>query len=183
MSAFAVQTLTVRGYLEAEARASIKNEFVAGHVYAMAGASPRHNRISLNIVGALGRQLSPGSPCAVYMADVKVRIRASDAFYYPDVLIVCGPNIGTDTYTENPQVIVEVMSPATEAIDRREKLLAYQKLPTLREYLLIAQDSAEVTLYSREAEDWYCETLADGEIRLPSLGLMLTLSEIYAGTG
>jgi Uma2 family endonuclease len=145
------QTLTEADYLKFEASAQLRHEYVAGEVYVMAGGSQRHNRITLNIAARLLASLE-GKPCQVFMSDVKLHIAHDSAYYYPDVVVICGAHaaLAGETQTvSDPVLVVEVLSPSTETIDRREKLAAYRRLPSLQEYLLVSQETQQVELYQR----------------------------------
>ena len=173
--------LDVDEYLRGEQDSPIRHEYVAGHTHAMAGADEAHNRISLNMAFHL-RAATRGTPCAVFISDMKVRVTACDAFYYPDVLLSCEPGDLKALYQTAPCLIAEVLSPSTEAIDRREKLIAYRTLPSLRYYLLVAQDRRWVEVYTREADgDWRHTVQADGALTFDcgGLSLGLTLADLY----
>lgn len=183
MSAVARQQglLTEGDYLAGEEGGEVRYEYLAGEVYAMSGASAQHNLICINLVSALHRHLA-GSPCRVFMSDLKVRLKVLDDtyFYYPDVMVACRPTDNASHYREQPCVLVEVMSVSTERTDRREKLLAYREIPALEEYVLIAQDKPEVIVY-RRADHWASERpAADGNLNLPCLKFSLPLAALYA---
>jgi Uma2 family endonuclease len=169
--------VSVEEYLEGEKHSQMKHEYVRGRVYAMVGASKVHNRIALNIGYTLDRHLR-GGPCSVFVLDVKVRI--GEIFYYPDVSVTCS---GTDTdpfFCAEPSLIVEVLSPATEAVDRPDKRLAYQLLPSLREYVLVSQEKREVQVYRRQGQGWDLEVFLDTDVvRLESIEFELPLAEVY----
>lgn len=114
-------------YLQLEASSPFKSEFVAGHIYAMTGASLRHNVIVLNLAALLRAHLR-GSPCRTFMSDAKLRVAKFSSYYYPDVMVTCDPRhqrvSSTDTVIETPRLLVEILSASTEATDRREKLQA-----------------------------------------------------------
>ncbi len=174
---------SVEDYLSHEASGLTRHEFIGGRVHAMAGASEAHNLISGNVFGAIHAHLR-GGPCKAYMADFKVRleINREDIFYYPDVMVAC-QRIGVEHYyLRYPTLLVEVLSPSTENIDRREKLLNYPQISTVEEYVLIAQESREVTLH-RRAEHWAPRILtgADPVVDFRSIKLSLPLAQIYEG--
>jgi Uma2 family endonuclease len=148
-------TLTVEEYLASEERSAARHEYIDGHLFAMAGATSRHNTITQNITFAL-RQHLRGSKCRAYTENLKVRVEATNSFYYPDVFVTCdGKAPGDDVYCESPFLIVEVLSRATAAIDRREKLFAYRRIPTLQEYLIVHQTTKRVVLHRRtESGEW-----------------------------
>ena len=154
-----------------------------GRIHPMAGTSEAHNIISGNIVAALHTHLR-GGPCKAYKADFKVRleINREDIFYYPDVMVAC-QRVGVEhDYLRYPTLLVEVLSPSTENIDRREKLLNYPQISTVEEYVLVAQETREVTIH-RRAEDWAPRVLTApapvAEFR--SIKLSLPLARIYEG--
>lgn len=181
MTSHARQTrVSVEAYLEGEKRARVKHEYVAGRVFAMVGVSLAHNRITLNIASALRTHLA-GGPCEVYIADVKVRVEAADAFYYPDAVVTCRPAEEDPYYLRHPCLVVEVLSPATEAIDRREKWLAYQRLESLQEYVLVAQVHREVVVHRRDPDgEWSVDTYTGAErLRLESVDGELDLDTVY----
>jgi Uma2 family endonuclease len=130
------------------------------------------------------RVASRGSFCKVYASDVKVRAIGRKTFYYPDVLVGCEPDDADDYYLENPCLIVEVLSDSTEKRDRSEKLLVYMNIPTLRTYLLVAQDKPEVEMFYREPDgSWWVQTFSgvEASMMLPCPETTLTLAEVYEG--
>jgi len=175
-----VRLLAVLGiaeYLQLEEAATIKHEYVAGVIYALAGAGQRHNRIALTL-GARLWQAAQGSPCQVYMSDMKVKI-GDEAVYYPDVVVTCSAE-PHPLYLERPCLIIEVLSPSTEGTDRREKLLNYQKLASLQAYLLVDSESRRAEGYYRDQGGWLYRLVEDeGEIPFGCLDLKLSLSDIY----
>ena len=174
-------------YLQGELLSEIRHEYFAGEVFAMAGASLSHNRIAGDIFNALQTHLR-GKRCESFINDMKAHIHSEgdDWYYYPDVMVNCDPAGQHTYYCESPSVIVEVLSPATEATDRREKRLAYEKIAALHTYVLVAQDRREVLIFRRKPEGgWSRETLtaATDALRLPELEFVLPLDTIYARTG
>lgn len=173
--------LSPEEYLESEPAAAVRREYLAGQLYAMAGSSDRHNTIALNIAAELRARLK-GGPCRVFITDMKILVRAAETFYYPDVFVTCDPADREPLYKEHPKVVFEVLSPTTEATDRREKLLVYRQLPSLDEYVLVSQDRRRVEVF-RRAGGWLPEVLVGEDVlRLESLGVELGLGEVYAGT-
>ena len=173
--------IEVADYLAGEQLSEIRHEYIAGQVYAMAGAGEAHNRISLNLAFHL-RAATRGTPYAVFVSDMKVRLEQHDTFYYPDVLLTCEPTDRESLYKTAPCLIAEVLSPSTELTDRREKLLAYRSLPALRYYLLVAQDRPQVELYRRDADGgWQHAVLTEGLLAFDcgGLDLRLTLADLY----
>jgi len=186
MEAVKYGNCTPEAYLEAEKLSEIRHEYLAGTVHAMSGASRRHNRITGAIYRLLADRLAGrGGPCEVYMEGVKVRIRTAinEFFYYPDVMLGCDPEDRHEFYLEKPSLIFEVLSPSTDQIDRREKLLAYQTIPSLDHYLIVSQDERRVEWIRREGKAWTAELLEAAGDRLvfEQHGIELTLAEIYEG--
>ncbi len=176
-NAVAMPPISMADYLQAEESGPIRHEYAAGHLFAMAGGSKRHARISLNVAKALDTAASDEG-CATYVADMRVRV--SEVVYYPDVMVVCENDAPTH-YTEVPCLIAEVLSESTERIDRGEKLYNYRQIGTLLNYLLIAQDRVQVDLYRRKESAWLLETYVnlDDEIALDCPGCSLLLKHIY----
>lgn len=173
--------LSIEEYLRREERARVKHEYVAGFVYAMTGATIRHNRIIRNIVSHLDAAAG-GEPCEVFFNDVKVQV-GDDRFYYPDVIVHCAPVSEDDVFVRDPCLIVEVTSPSTRATDRREKLLAYQTLGTLRAYLIVDHRRRRVEVHARNAAGiWMAgDAAGDGVVSVPCPETMLPLDVVYAG--
>lgn len=175
--------ITEQEYLEGEKIAEERHEYVDGKVYAMAGASKRHNEIALNIAFAL-RPSTKNDLCRVFSSDVKVRAGKRKAFYYPDVVAGCAPDDADDYYLENPCLIVEVTSKSTEWKDRHEKAVVYQTLSSLQSYLVVSQDKPHVTVYCREDDgSWWVSAYEglDQAIPLPCPPMMLALTDVYDG--
>src|SRR5437867_4499741 len=175
-----LQHMSVDDYLETEKDSPVRHEYVDGQIYAMAGASDRHNRISINLTGELDSHLGDG-PCEVFMADMKVWV-SETVFYYPDVVVSCDGPSADAYYRREPRLIIEVSSPATERIDRSEKLLAYKQVKGLKEYVIVSQDSVLIEICRRGRGDrwsWQVLTKLDDELRLESVGLTLTVAQVY----
>ena len=171
--------VSVADYLRAEARSSIRHEYVRGEVYAMPGGTFRHNLITGNIFARL-KAAARGGACRVYMNDVKVQ-PGSDVFYYPDVVAVCGPQDLSDVVATSPCLIAEVTSRSTARIDRGEKLVEYRGAQPLRAYLIVDQNRKRVVHHWRQPTgEWTAtELLGSGTIALPCPRLDLSLDEIY----
>ena len=175
-------------YLALEAQSPCKHEYVAGSIYAMTGASLRHNVIALNIAALLRAHLR-GTPCRTFMSDAKLRIAKIKSYYYPDVLVTCDArhqNITpADNVIETPRLIVEVLSTSTEATDRREKLIAYRSLPSLLEYVLISQDEASIEIHRRQGDiGWQIITLTPGDpVELSSVEIVTDFAAVYEESG
>ncbi len=174
-------TTSVEDYLAQEQAGDVRHEYVNGYVYALAGGSSRHNRISLNIAAHfLG--LAQGKPCRVYQEGMKLRATA-DTFYYPDVMVVCDHDEPDPFYETDPCILVEVLSPSTKTTDLREKLTAYKSLPSVQTYLIVDAERLAVRHIAKGADGhWLQEDLTgDGDIPLPCLGGVLSLPQIYRG--
>jgi Uma2 family endonuclease len=175
--------LSVEEFLKFEEQSTIRHEYVAGEIFAMTGASVPHNMISVNLVSAFHSHLR-GRPCKAFINDVKVKVKINDdeMLYYPDVLVSCGKHTHDQKYVMNPTLIIEVLSPSTEMIDRREKALTYRQIPQLEEYVLVAQRIRHVTIF-RRGEGWQPQHLSSGEdvAEFRSIELAVPLTQIYEG--
>ncbi len=174
-------TLTVDEYLAFEERADARHEYVGGEVHAKVGASERHQLIALNIASTL-RDAARKFDCRVILGDVKLQASA-DTIYYPDIMVICDP-VDDDPYIkQRPLLLTEVLSPSTAAIDRREKMLAYRRLPSLLCYLVVHQAERRVENHWRETVEapWGLEMVVDGPVAVPGLDVRITFAEIYEG--
>lgn len=172
--------ITPEEYLSGEIVSQTKHEYLAGVVYAMAGASRDHNQIAANILRELGNQLQ-GKRCTALGSDMRLHIQAgsADFYYYPDVMVDCR---GTDPMAvDEPSVIFEVLSPDTERTDRAEKLKNYQSIPSVRVYAMVDQFQVAVTVYRRVGEGWQMEFLTEKSdtLPLPEIGCAIPLTSIY----
>ena len=168
-------------YLAWEAEQEGKHEFLAGEIFAMVGASDRHVTISLNLAAAIRNQLR-GGHCRVYVADMKLRVDAVNAWFYPDVMVTCDPaDHQRDMDKASPVLIIEVLSPSTEAFDRGGKFAAYRTLPSLSEYLLIDPDSGRLELYRRNTENQWVLHAPEGDtpLELSSIELSLDRATVF----
>jgi Uma2 family endonuclease len=178
--------LTVEEYLELEEADGVRYEYVAGQSFAMSSPLLRHEAITTNLLVHFQNQLQGGT-CRAWSSHTAVRLQVNreDVFYIPDVMIACGPltdKVLDERYLTNPRVVVEVLSASTGTIDRREKALNYRHLPSLEEYLLVAQRSMEVTVF-RRSEDWIPRVLTAPEEVFESraVEVKMTLADIYQG--
>lgn len=164
-----------------EEAATVRHEYVAGIIYAMVGATKRHNRIIGNIFARLW-DAARGGDCRVYTESVKLRA-GEDKIYYPDIMVACGPESDDPLIEDAPCLVVEVVSPSTEQIDRREKMIAYRQIPTLKAYLIVAQESRRVERHWRdESGEWFQGgAMDDNVIPIPCPETKLPLDEIYEG--
>ncbi len=184
MTAPLVQTYyTPEQYLELERKALYKSEYINGQIFAMSGASRAHNLVAGNVHREISTQLR-GRPCESYVSDMRVRVEETDLITYPDVVVVCGEIRLADDYKDtvlNPTVLIEVLSPSTEAYDRGEKFAHYRRLASLQEYILIAQDKVYLEHFKRQGEQWVLTEISRLEdvLHLPSIECQLALSDIY----
>jgi Uma2 family endonuclease len=168
-------------YLTWEDTQTEKHEFIAGEVFAMTGARQDHVIVSLNIASALKQRLR-GTPCRPYISDLKLRVKASDAFFYPDVMVSChAGDLKNARFIEHPSLIVEVLSDSTAAFDRGDKFAVYRKLDSLKEYLIVDIDARRLECFRRTAEnDWLLHDYVDNEdCELTSLSISMPLAEVF----
>lgn len=173
--------MTPQEYLSWEPTQEIRYEYMDGETIAMTGGTKPHNRIALNLATALDGHLS-GSSCEVYISDVKVQISPSGAYYYPDVVVTCDArDRNSSQFVQYPCLVVEVLSPSTEAYDRGGKFAQYRKLETLQEYVLIQSEFVGVDCFRRNQQGlWVLYPYESGEtLTLESLGLSLPLDALY----
>lgn len=173
---------TYEEYLAFERDSDTKHEFVAGEISAMAGGNARHSALAFRIGGALYNALLPG--CTAFQSDMRLRVLATGRATYPDVSMVCGP-IEFDpadprqTTITNPTLLIEVLSPTTEEVDRGDKWRDYQRIPSLQEYVLVSQDP-RIEIYRRMASgSWEYLDVREGTAKLAS-GATLDLAILYA---
>ena len=171
------QFISEAEYLAGEKIADIKHEYIDGVVFAMAGASASHNRISLNVARKFGNHLE-GKPCQPYMSDMKVNIGSK--YFYPDVLVDCSALADDSHVTQSPTLIVEVLSKSTRRTDETIKRIAYTQITTLLEYVLIEQDFVDIEVIRRRT-GWQSEHFYLGDsVTFEAIGLTLSVEEIYA---
>jgi len=186
MSTQPLRRYTPEEYLALESAADYKSEYLNGHIYAMAGATPVHTRMLSSTVRALGNALDPG-PCSVYPSELRVRVEETGLYTYPDIAVVCQDEQfskigGLDTLL-NPILLIEILSDSTERYDRGAKFQHYQKIPSLQEYVLISQNKPLIESYLRQhTDDQWMLTIANGletTILLKSVGVALSLADVY----
>lgn len=170
-------------FLALEAASELRLEFVDGAVYAMAGGTPEHARLSIAIASELRAALADKG-CAVYGSDLKLRIDATNRTTHADAIVVCGPEVVSEIDPNaviNPCVVVEVLSPSAEAADRGEKWRHYQHLTSLREYVLVSQGEPYIEVFRREGEEWVLRTFQAGQhVEIPSRAVRPSVDAIYA---
>ena len=175
--------ITPEEYLAREAQAEYRSEYRNGEMYALAGASVNHNQITFNVAKAFDRLLTQ-KPCRVFINDMRLNVKQSGLYTYPDVMVVCGKIEflpGRDDTVTNPIAIVEVWSDSTKAYDRGDKFAMYRQIPTLQEYVMIDQSRFYVEHFRRDEKLWVLETLdeMDAILVLPSLQCEMPLATIY----
>lgn len=188
MSDPAFKAMSVEEYLRTEASSPVKREYVGGFVYplhgaalAQAGASKNHVTIAANIVYAL-TPASRRSQCRLSASDMKLLIPDRVTFYYPDVMVACGPDNGEAYFETEPCLLVEVLSSGTASNDRHAKYQAYTAVSSLQTYLIVEQAERRVYAYGRGVKKWeLSETVGQGSVAVPCLDLSLSLDEIYFG--
>lgn len=187
MSAEPHRRISLEDYLAAERHAETKSEYLNGEVFAMSGASRRHNVIVWNLSGALHTQLK-GRACEAYVGDMRVHIPATGLYTYPDIVVACGEPKFEDRELDtllNPTLLIEVLSPSAEGYDRGKKAAHYRTLDSLREYLLVSQDEVRVELLTRQDDGhWLLSEASQLEesISLSSIGCALRLADLYDRT-
>ena len=173
-------------YLACENLAAVRHELVSGEVYAMAGASERHNRIAGNAFFHL-RAATRGKICKAFMADMKLRQHHGTLYYYPDVMLVCDPADDHPQHKQHPCFIAEVLSPATAQIDVREKWMSYRELPSLRYYLLVDSERVWAKCHWRDdAGVWQQRELGAADrldVVCGDARASLCLDDLYEDTG
>jgi Uma2 family endonuclease len=179
---------SVAEYLRHEQDALYKHEYRDGEIIAMAGNSYNHSLIAANVIGELRNPLK-GKTCRVVDSNLRIGIPRTPLYTYPDASVIGGPvqmdpNDSSGQTATNPRLIVEILSPSTEAYDRGEKFKHYRQIESLQEYVLISQDVARVESFFRQPDGTWLFTSVSGAqsvSRLASLGLELSLAEVYAG--
>ena len=184
MSQQIIPYITPDEYLRLERQSEHKSEYVNGEIFAMTGASRKHNLVAGNIFRELSQQLKDRQ-CEAYVGDMRVKVATTGLYTYPDVVVVCGEPKFEDAYVDtllNPTLLVEVLSQSTERYDRIAKSSYYRTLDSLAEHLLMAQDEVRLEQYAKQANgQWLlfeCSTL-DKVVELPSIGCALALREVY----
>ena len=177
---------TLDAYFALEKLGEDRYEYWDGEIFCMSGGSKHHAIIESNLQRRLNEKLS-GKPCRTFTASVSIKTPSLPPYRYPDASVVCGElkfesiqGIGVLT---NPILVIEILSSTTEDVDRNEKRLAYQDLPSLMEYVLISQAAPQITRYSRHGEFWHRSDFGDpnGSLELTSIECQIPLAEIYEG--
>ncbi len=173
------QLISFEDYLEGERNVPFRSEYIDGYIYAMAGASERHNTIAHTFGTAIDNIL--GNECRVWQSDMKVigHYQDKNFAYYPDIMAACGENTGDQYARTNPLLIVEVLSPSTERTDLSEKLNNYISIDSLLEYVVVSQSTPYLRVFRRRC-NWQTESYyADDRVSLESVGLEIKVKQIY----
>ena len=184
MASFAARThLTPEEYIAFERKAPFKNEFIKGEIVAMSGASRAHNRITGDVFREISNRLV-GTECEAFVGDMRVKAGTTTSYFYPDVVVVCDELRFEDEVFDtllNPIIVVEVLSPSTEADDRGEKFYRYRQLTSFQEYILISQDRVRVEHYLRQGTQWISTEFRERTdvLLLSSIDCALSLRDIY----
>lgn len=177
------QHISFAEYVRIEGMSPIRHEWLDGTVWAMAGGTPEHSSIAVNVSTQLATQLR-GRPCRVHSSDLRVRVKATGLGTYPDVSVICGkvqldPQDASGTTALNPRLVVEVLSPSTAEYDRGEKLEHYKKIPSLEEIVLVAHDARRLEVWRRTKAGWRSSRIEAGVAELASVGCELSVAETY----
>jgi Uma2 family endonuclease len=170
-------------YVRMEEMSAIRHEWLDGAVWAMAGGTPEHSAVAVNVCTLLSNQLR-GKPCRVFSSDLRVRVKATGLGTYPDASVVCGkvqldPEDARKTTAVNPKVVIEVLSTSTERYDRGEKLDHYKKIPSLEEIVLVSHQAHSVEVHRRGKSGWKKQEYRSGTAELKSIECELPLDEVY----
>jgi Uma2 family endonuclease len=169
-------------YLAWEECQDAKHEYVAGEVFAMVGARREHVVVTLNLASALKQRLR-GGPCQAYVSDLKLRVEAADAFFYPDVMVSCDHrDHESSVFISHPTLIVEVLSDSTAAYDRGDKFAAYRTLPSLQEYVVVDIRARRLETFRRASDgDWLFHEYGpdSADCPFPSLAVSVPRDEIF----
>ena len=177
--------VSIAEYLDRERSADTRSEYINGEIFAMAGTSMSHNRLTRNLLLSLHSQLA-NSACEAFSSDLRVFSQVCDAYFYPDVVVVCDKielNNDNPQALLNPSIIIEVLSDSTEARDRGHKFQCYRSIPSLREILFVSQHEPLIEQYVRHTEDlWMMRTIRglESELKFESYPATLRLADIYS---
>ena len=175
-SVFKNKPISTEEYLQSEHLSDTKHELINGEIYAMAGASKSHERISINLLTEFTNHLK-NSSCEPFGSDIKVK--AGTNFYYPDLMVVCDDKTDDEYYTEQPVIIIEILSKSTRRLDETMKLMSYINIPSLQEYVMIEQDIVDIQVI-RRSEGWLQKHYFLGdEVTFAAIDLTLLVEDIY----
>jgi Uma2 family endonuclease len=177
------ESYSVDEFLRAEDAAEARSEYVDGQIFAMAGGTDSHIQISFNLTKILAEKLR--DKCRAYQSEMKVRVEQTNAFYYPDVTLVCGEQRffqGRRDVVENPILLVEVLSDSTKEYDKNDKFFAYQNIESFKEYLLVSQDKHVIQQYIRQPDgNWKIKATfgMDSTVYLESVDVAIPMRDVY----
>ncbi|HEY0969717.1 MAG TPA: Uma2 family endonuclease [Gemmatimonadales bacterium] len=182
-SASRASFVTTEEYLALERAATEKSEYVNGQIHALSGASREHNLIATNLIREIATQLR-GRPCEAYGSDMRVKVPATGMYSYPDLVVACGEPRFEDEHVDtllDPTLLVEILSPSTEAYDRGDKFAHYRRIESLREHVLVAQHRMLVERFTRQDDVWVLAAATDPDavVELSSIGCTLRMREVY----
>lgn len=175
---------TPQDYLALERSSDQRNEYFNGEIFAMGGATENHNLIVVNVSASLHAQMK-GKPCKVYSSDMRVTMRRTGFYAYPDVVALCGEAAFDDEQQDtllNPTVIIEVLSKSTQRYDRWEKFAQYRRIESLTQYVLISQDKSRIESYRRQPDNkWLLSEASEPheELELPAIRCTLLVADVY----
>jgi Uma2 family endonuclease len=173
---------TIQEFVRLEEYSNVRHEYLEGQIYAMAGGTPEHGARAANVIGIWAIQLR-GRPCRVQTSDVRIRVTATGLDTYPDVSVVCGHAESDREDPDaivNPIVLVEILSPSTEAYDKGEKLDHYKRLASLQEVVLVAHDRPHLVVVRRQGDGWTEISASEKQtLRLESIGCNLSVDDVY----
>lgn len=178
--------ISIEQYLVAERSSSSKHEYFSGEIFAMSGASFRHNKITTNLNRVILPHLASGD-CEMFGSDLRVHIPENTLFTYPDSIIICGKPEFLDEHFDtvtNPSVIIEILSFSTKDYDRGTKFTLYRSIPSLKEYILIDSESVSIEIFSQsQLKTWSLEEFksVDASFSIKAIGVNIRLSQIYSG--
>jgi Uma2 family endonuclease len=172
--------ITVEEYLKLEVESVVYHEYIAGQAYATVANTENKKIITGNILARLRGYLL-GKNCRVFSSEMKVKIEALDVFYHPDICVTCDPSDREKLFKVNPCLIIEIISPETERIHRNEKLMNYQQIKSLEEYVLISESEQKVDVYRKyNHQTWFVEQFIITDImKLSSVGLEMAIADVY----
>lgn len=172
--------ITVDDYLAGEEQSPVKHEYIAGEVFAMAGAEESHVTVALNLATMLRNHLR-GGPCRAYISDMKLRVARADAYFYPDVFVTCdAADLAEPKAKSKAQVVIEVLSKSTEAFDRGDKFALYRQLDSLETYVLIDPRRPSIDVFRRQGEDWLLRSVPEGgRLELDAINFSCSMDQVY----
>jgi Uma2 family endonuclease len=183
MSQVAERLLTEEEYLKLEDESTEeRHEYIDGVLRLMAGGTKTHNLLIQNFVLKLAL-LARAKTCGLFAKNIRVKlpIGSRRRYYYPDVVLTCKSNDGDNRTIENPCLVIEVLSKSTSSIDKGEKLDTYQRIPSIKQYVIVDQARRKVEIYTRQDSKWIYEMLESGSFDITCLDTTMTLDEVYTG--